>query len=201
MEKKIQLNDLFWTLQGEGFWTGRRALFVRFPYCNYDCPWCDTEYNTYKEWTTEDFLKFADQEKSRFAVLTGGEPIMHKHLEVVVALLKEKNFYVACETNGSFSVPEGIDFVTISPKYYSKNFDKYFVHPENFKKCNEWKYVVDDKFDFAILKRHEFVPGVRYSLSPEFSNMKKNLDKIVSFIQENPKWSLSLQTHKWAGIP
>lgn len=201
MSDKIHLNDLFWTLQGEGMGSGRRALFVRFPYCNYECPWCDTTFNTYSEWTAEQFKGFASQEKARFAVLTGGEPMAHKHLVKVVNILKSENFILACETNGSLPIPKEIDFVTISPKPYGKNHAPYFVHEDNFNQVSEWKYVVDDKFDFNILKRHQPVGGVTYSLSPEYSNMKSNVKKIIEYIKLNPMWRMSLQTHKWIEIP
>ena len=200
---KFQINDLFWTLQGEGRWTGHRALFVRLPYCNYNCPWCDTEYNSFKEWTAEEFEKFCTQEKARFAVITGGEPLMHKQLPQILKTLKSLGFYIACETNGSFSAPTEIDFVTTSPKKYTqKKWDDYYIHPEIWNRTSEWKYVVDENFDFQLLKRHEpFKDGVIYSLSPEFNQMEKSIQKIMGFIKENPQWKLSLQTHKWLNIP
>lgn len=200
----LQINDLFWTVQGEGRWTGHRALFVRLPFCNYDCPWCDTEFNTYKPITEDEFKKFATQEPARFAVITGGEPLAHKDLPQILKILKSEGFYIACETNGSFPAPAEIDFVTVSPKPYSKNKtqDKYFVHEQTFSRASEFKYVVDDHFDFSVLDRH--IPpkkDVIYSLSPEYSQMKKSVDRIMGYLQKNPAWKLSLQTHKWINIP
>ena len=242
---ELQINDLFWTLQGEGHFSGRRALFVRLPYCNYDCPWCDTEYNSFKKWSEEDFTKFIKKERARFAVITGGEPLAHKQLPKILGILKAAGFTIACETNGSIPAPEAIDFVTTSPKAYTKNkFEAYYVAPENFQRTSEWKYVVDDDFDFSILDRHQthnFIEKnieelsqtakteevsktplntqvtvgttplttiesdhnkkVYYSLSPEFNNMEKNVERIINYIQKNPQWQLSLQTHKWINIP
>lgn len=200
---KFQINDLFWTLQGEGRWSGHRALFVRLPYCNYDCPWCDTEYNSFKEWQHQDFIDFCIQERARFAVITGGEPLMNKQLPVLLKTLKDLGFYIACETNGSYPAPKEVDFVTTSPKRYTKKkFDEYFIHPEIFENTSEWKYVVDSEFDFNLLKRHEpYKKDITYSLSPEFSEMPKNTKKIIEFIKDNPQWKLSLQTHKWIDIP
>ncbi len=199
----LQINDLFWTLQGEGAHSGRRALFVRLPYCNYDCPWCDTEYNSFKKWTLPDFRTFAQQEKTRFAVITGGEPMAHKHLPVVIETLKELGFTLACETNGSLPVPDEIDFVTTSPKAYTKGkYEPYFVDPKAWKSTNEWKYVVDRQFDFTLLDRHkEDSKDVLHSLSPEYNEMSKNVKRIIEFIKNNPQWKLSLQTHKWINIP
>lgn len=199
----LQINDLFWTLQGEGANTGRRALFVRLPYCNYDCPWCDTEFNSFKTWSTADFIQFSQKEPARLAVITGGEPMAHKQLPLIVKTLKDLGFEIACETNGSFPIPEEIDFVTTSPKSFTKGkHPAYYVHPQAWKRTSEWKYVVDTDFDFAILDRHHPTsPNVRYSLSPEFNNMTEQVTIILDYIQNHPQWRLSLQTHKWIDIP
>jgi 7-carboxy-7-deazaguanine synthase len=197
--KEIHINDLFWTLQGEGVNWGRRALFVRMPFCNLNCEWCDTAFNSKKDWGASDFLSFAHKESSRFAVITGGEPTMHKHTPFVISLLKGCGFEIAIETNGNYPIPEGIDFVTCSPKRQADI--PYFVHAENFRKVSEWKYVVDDFFDFDVLSRHKEKKGVRYSLSPEFNNMQVSVNRIINFIKENPQWRLNLQTHKWIGLP
>jgi 7-carboxy-7-deazaguanine synthase len=203
LSKPLQINDLFWTLQGEGRWTGRRALFVRLPYCNYNCSWCDTAYDSFKPWTEEEFTTFAKQEPARFAVITGGEPLMHKDLPRIIRILKDLNFYIACETNGSYPAPDEIDYVTVSPKSFTQNkFPAYYIDAKIETVASEFKYVVDSNLDFAILKRHEpFREDVTYSLSPEFSAMKNNVQKIIEFIKENPTWKLSLQTHKWINIP
>ncbi len=200
---EFHINDLFWTVQGEGSQAGRRALFVRLPYCNYDCPWCDTEYNSYRIWTKTEFQDFAKQEKTRFAVITGGEPMAHKHLLPILQILKEMGFEVACETNGSLPVPREIDFVTTSPKAYTKGKNEpYYVHPSLWEQTSEWKYVVDEPFDFAVLERHRNKSGQAiHSLSPEYGKMKDQVPRILEYIKENPQWKLSLQTHKWINIP
>lgn len=214
----LQINDLFWTLQGEGRWSGRRALFVRLPFCNYDCPWCDTEYNSFKKISEEDFLSFAKQESARFAVITGGEPMAHKDLKRIIMLLKKEGFEIACETNGSLPIPEDIDFPTVSPKRYTqKKYPEFYIHEDALKKAKEIKYVVDTDFDFNILSRHSQqqnatpIPStnslqtesshVRYSLTPEYSTMDQQLPRILEFIKLNPQWQLNLQTHKWINIP
>lgn len=194
---ELLINDVFWTFQGEGANAGRRALFVRMPYCNLHCSWCDTSFNSYKRWTEEEFVKFANQERAGFAVLTGGEPTMNKQLPRIIELLKKEHFVIAVESNGTFPVPAGIDFVTISPKRDAN----YAVDPDAWIKASEFKYVVDEGFDFNFAKRHNVDDGRRYSLSPEFNKMQESLLKIYEFIKENPGWRISLQTHKWMAIP
>jgi len=192
------INDLFFTLQGEGQHWGRRALFVRMPHCNLACSWCDTTYDTHEKWSFEEFEVFALQEETRFAVVTGGEPLMHKHTPAVVGLLQKNGFYVACETNGTFAPNASFDWITCSPKRDAK----YEINAKLYARVSEFKYVVDDGFDFSVLKRHDDDPAsVAHSLSPEYGTFEESVARIIDYIQENPMWRLSLQTHKIVGIP
>lgn len=202
----LHINDLFWTIQGEGANAGRRALFVRMPYCNLACEWCDTSFNSFKKWTEEEFTAFASQEKARFAVITGGEPMLNKHTPLVADILKDLGFEIAVESNGTVEPNILCDFFTVSPKRQAadKNMAAYYVHPEMWALASEFKYVVDDKFDFSILERHKSDPNRgarRYSLSPEFNNLAASLEKMLAYVKENPEWRISLQTHKWMNVP
>lgn len=196
----LRINDLFWTIQGEGKNAGTRALFVRMPYCNYSCTWCDTTFNTYKEWEKSEFYEFISTEKARLAILTGGEPLMNKQLPEIIEILKSKNFTIAVESNGSFPPVDGIDFYTVSPKRdVQKGLPEYFINPALTEVVSEYKYVVDKEFDFKILDRHK-QEICRKNLSPEFNDFKNNVDKIIEYIKENPEWQISLQTHKWMNV-
>lgn len=196
----IRINDIFHTFQGEGQNWGRRALFVRMPFCNLKCEWCDTEFNTFEKWSAEMFELKALEEATRFAVLTGGEPMVNKDSKVVIGWLKTMGFEIACETNGTFPILDGIDFVTVSPKREAD----YFIHPEVEHRISELKIVLDNGFDFSVLhefdQRFKINPYVRLTLSPEFGNMKESVKLIESYIKENPRWRMSLQTHKWIGV-
>jgi len=199
----FNINDVFWTVQGEGQNMGRRALFVRLPFCNLECSWCDTTFNSFEKWDEGKFLDFALQEKARFAVITGGEPMLNKHAKPIVELLLDRGFNVACESNGTAPVNAPYDFITVSPKRFSNAIGRepYYVNEETFKQVHEFRYVVDDQFDFSILNRHDTTDGRRYSLSPEFNQFDKNVVKILDYVKENPRWRISLQTHKWLKIP
>jgi 7-carboxy-7-deazaguanine synthase len=195
----LRLVEWFWTFQGEGANWGRRAFFVRLPYCNLKCTWCDTEFNKFVTVTEEQFLRDARSEKTKFAVLTGGEPTMNKQLPRIIALLKSFEFEIAVETNGCFKIPDGIDFVTVSPK---RDAD-YRIHPHAQERANELKYVIDKDFDFSILTRlqeQEWTRTKRLTVSPEFNDMKESVSRIENFLKENPRWRMSLQTHKWLGV-
>lgn len=199
MGEKLKLVDWFHTFQGEGNNWGRRALFVRLPFCNLKCSWCDTEFNTFKYLTEEEFKQFALSENHRFAVITGGEPTMNKQTPRVIEILKELGYEIAIESNGTFPIPNGIDFVTISPKRDAN----YKIHPDAALKVNELKIVVDKDFDFDICRNfqeQEWAKITRLTLSPEFGNMEESIKKIEEFIVENPRWRVSLQTHKFMGV-
>jgi 7-carboxy-7-deazaguanine synthase len=195
----LKINDVFWTFQGEGYLWGKRALFVRMPYCNLKCSWCDTEFNSHTDWTEESFKNIALSEPSRFAVITGGEPMMNKQTPHIVKKLNDLGFFIACETNGTFPIVEGIDFVTISPKRDSN----YQINKDAILKCSELKLVVDEGFDLNIAKQMESLfksTNTRLSLSPEYNKMNESFKVIEKYIKENPRWNLSLQTHKFLDI-
>lgn len=200
MLNTVNLNDLFWTFQGEGFNAGRRALFVRLPFCNLSCSWCDTSFNTYTSYTFDEIKAVAESEKAKFAVITGGEPTMNKHTPLVIDLLSSLGFYLGMESNGTFAPPEGDYWYTVSPKREQKVHGAYYIHPDAYWRANEFKYVVDDQFDFSVLDRHQDNEDALLYLSPEFNQMSDNLKKIQDYIKENPEWKISLQTHKWMGI-
>lgn len=193
----ININDVFWTFQGEGANAGRRALFVRMPFCDLKCSWCDTSFNSFKKWTIDELRNFASQESSRFAVITGGEPMLNKHTQIVIDILAALDFEIACESNGRHPIKEGINFVTISPK----RDDNYFVHPDAFMFASEFKYVIDEGFDWKILERHNVLDGKRYSLSPEYGRFDESMKEIFNYIKDHPEWRYSLQTHKILKIP
>lgn len=194
----IRINDLFWTFQGEGSNMGRRALFIRLPFCNLKCDWCDTEFDTFKKMTEQEFKAIAEQEPSRFAVITGGEPTVNKDLSKVIGWLKDLKFEVAIESNGTFFIPLEIDFITISPKREAD----YHIDLNNISRIHDLKIVIDEDFDWSICE--QFEAKVNYStrlwLSPEYGRLAESVKEIEKYISEHPRWRLNLQTHKWIGI-
>lgn len=110
-----RINDIFYSLQGEGRNTGRAAIFIRFAGCNLRCSFCDTQFNEYREMTDEQILNEIAQYPSRFVVLTGGEPALQVD-EPFVQLLHAHGYEIAMESNGTKQPPKGIDWLTCSPK-------------------------------------------------------------------------------------
>ena len=121
MPRTYRINEIFYSLQGEGFWTGTPAVFVRFSLCNLRCPFCDTDFRSYSELSAEDIVSAAssvipsEAKESMLVVLTGGEPGLQVDVPLVEAF-HAAGFRVHIETNGTRALPEGIDWVTLSPK-------------------------------------------------------------------------------------
>ena len=115
MQPMKRINDIFYSLQGEGYNTGRAAVFIRFAGCNLRCSFCDTEFDTYREMTDEEIITAIKDYPARFVVLTGGEPTLQVD-EAFVDLLHQHGFEVAMESNGTRPAPKNLDWLTVSPK-------------------------------------------------------------------------------------
>lgn len=189
--KNYRINEIFYSLQGEGRWAGRAAIFIRFSGCNLKCKFCDTDFSGYAQMSAKEIIDTINQWKPcDFVVLTGGEPT----LQVDEELIKElhgNNYYVAMETNGTREVPKSIDWVTVSPKDSYVEKAKVVV-----KKANEVKVVVDmkhDPQDFGIEAAYYYVqPCDTGFLAPN----RDNTEKCVEWVKKHPTWQLSLQQQK-----
>ncbi len=191
-----RVNEIFYSLQGEGRWMGRPAVFLRMSGCNLRCPFCDTDFKGYKEMTAEEIADACAQKGGdcRFIVITGGEPTLQVDAALTQAL-HAKGFYIAMETNGTHPIPEGIDWVTCSPK--GDFTDGGAVRIE---KADELKLVFDGNHDVS---RHG-IEATYYYLQPcDVGNSARNrliLSQCIQYIQNHPQWMLSVQMHKIVGI-
>ena len=188
------ISEMFHSIQGEGYHAGRAAFFVRLPGCNLRCDWCDTDFKP-KERIRLGDLKKAVKGRT-FAVVTGGEPVIHPQFPEVIETLHSAGCYVAVESNGTSYQEAPYDWLTVSPKRFQ---DKpYNTHPKAFQRANEFKYVVDLDFDWNVTDRH-LSNDFNY-LQPEWSVRDRVMPKILEFIKTNEQWRLSLQTHKYLGL-
>lgn len=205
----MKVNDLFYTIQGEGYWAGRAAVFVRLSGCNLWsgeerdrasalCTFCDTEFTNYVELAEDVILGQMEAEwdalnEDKMVVFTGGEPT----LQLRGAFLKQcqyQGWYTAIETNGTKDLPVGLDWVCVSPK----------TKTLRVKEGNELKFVYpQDHIDpemFSHLKFDHFwvspknVPGTSGELDAG------NIAKAVEYVLGHPKWRLNTQTHKVIGV-
>ena len=187
----MRINDIFYSLQGEGYYTGRAAVFVRFSGCNQSCPFCDTDFSAYRDMTGEEIVQHIAQWPSRFIVLTGGEPSLQAD-EAFIDLLHQHGYYVAMETNGTHALPQNLDWITVSPKGATV-----------VKRCNEVKLLFSpngslwfpDPAAIDIEADHYFLQPCDTGHAEE---TQQAVDACVEYIKQHPRWRLSLQTHKLA---
>ena len=194
-----RINDIFYSLQGEGHNTGRAAVFIRFADCNLRCSFCDTEFDTYREMSDEQILAAISQYPARFVVLTGGEPTLQVD-EAFVELLHQHGYEVAMESNGTRPAPQNLDWLTVSPKVRSEKLE---VKSE--KLADELKVVFDETTapeSYLSLLTSHFSPLL--FLQPcDTGDAARNeaiVARCVEYIKEHPWWRLSLQTHKLVGF-
>lgn len=185
MAKTYRVNEIFYSLQGEGHHTGRAAVFVRFSGCNRRCAFCDTDFASFVEMTAADILAVVNRYTSQHVILTGGEPALQVDDELVGAL-KSCGKYIQIETNGSLPVPDGIDWITCSPK----------EPPYGIERIDELKIV----FEGGGRK----IEGLREYYGVEACYLQprsgENTAETVAYILDHPWWRLSLQTHKLIDI-
>lgn len=188
-----RVNEIFYSLQGEGHNTGRAAVFVRFAGCNLRCPFCDTDFKDYTEMTDESILQAILPYPTRFVVMTGGEPSLQLD-KCLIDLLHANGYEIAIETNGTHTLPEGIDWVTVSPKQ-SFNSEKGRVVVGQ---CNELKCVFDGTTpvcDYGIKADYYYLQPC--DTADAICN-RTIIKACIDYIKANPRWRLSLQTHKLA---
>lgn len=194
-----RINDIFYSLQGEGHNTGRAAVFVRFAGCNLRCSFCDTEFDTYREMNDEEILAAISGYPARFVVLTGGEPTLQVD-EAFIELLHQHGYEVAMESNGTRPAPRNLDWLTVSPKVRSEKLE---VRSE--KVADELKVVFDETTapeSYLSLLTSHFSP-LLYLQPCDTGDVVRNeaiIARCVEYIKEHPWWRLSLQTHKLVGF-
>ena len=177
-----KINEIFYSLQGEGFHTGTPALFIRFSGCNLKCEFCDTQHETGSWMSDDEIIRRAEECPAKMVVLTGGEPSLWIDEELIHRLHAIEK-YVCIETNGTHPVPSTVDWVTCSPKGASLQLDH----------IDEIKIV----FTGQEVESFRALPAKHYFLPPCSC---KNTADVVKYILAHPHWRLSLQTHKFIGI-
>ena len=194
--KTYRVNEIFFSLQGEGFWTGTPMVFVRLSGCNLKCPFCDTDHSAFQEMTAGEIVKeaMAAGNTCRRICLTGGEPSLQAD-EALLEALHEAGYTVHMETNGTLPVPEGIDWITLSPK--NQVFGLMGNGAVILKRADEVKLVLAPGVDPSAW---EHFPATWHFLQPCDAGGHMNTAETISYIEAHPLWRLSLQTHKLLGI-
>ena len=190
----------FYTLQGEGYFTGQASYFIRLGGCDVGCVWCDVkdswDASVHPLMTTGDIVNVASRREGRIAVVTGGEPAMHD-LTALSSDLHTAGFQVHMETSGSHPLRGNIDWITLSPKKFKAPLDEYMPI------ANELKIVVYHRSDIQWAETYaaKVSPSCKLYLQPEWSRRDSITPLLIDYIKQHPQWQLSLQTHKYINIP
>ena len=196
----LPLMESFYTIQGEGYFSGIPSYFLRIGGCDVGCHWCDV----IESWDAElhpltkigDILKGLDHNICNNVVITGGEPLMY-NLEPLTNLLKKNEFKINLETSGAYPLTGTFDWICLSPKKNTDVIDNFY---EN---CNELKVIIQNNHDFkwAEIQSNKLKRDCLMYLQPEWSKSKIILPRIIDYVKNNTKWKISLQTQKYMNIP
>jgi len=196
----LPLMEAFYTLQGEGYYSGKAAYFLRIGGCDVGCHWCDVEESwnadLHPATTIANIIRGIDKCSVETVVITGGEPLMW-NLDKLTTALKENNFKVHLETSGAYPLSGDFDWICLSPKKMQKPLDA--IKPIT----NELKVIVNNKYDliWAEEQRKGLNKACKLYLQPEWSKRQVVTPMIIDFIKENKHWTISLQSHKFMNIP
>jgi organic radical activating enzyme len=196
----LSLMEHFYTLQGEGRYSGQASYFIRLGGCDVGCTWCDVKESwdatKHPQVTIEYIVNVVRVSGSPIAVITGGEPLMH-NLSGLTAQLKSIGVRTHIETSGAHPLSGSWDWICLSPKKFKA------PREEVIKRANELKVVVYNKSDFEWAEKYAALvsPDCLLYLQPEWSKASVMNSLIVSYIKENPKWIFSSQSHKFLDIP
>ncbi len=196
-----KINEIFYSLQGEGAHTGVPSVFVRFSGCNLNCSFCDTQHQSGKMMQESEIIDEINKYPAEWIILTGGEPSLWIDSEFVAFLKKETGKKVAIETNGSRKLPHDIDWVTVSPK---NGMDGAGFYDLKVDKADELK-VVDVGQDLLQYFKLPFIsPCTRMFLQPCYVEDKEECEmrklSTIKRVLEDPRWTLSVQTHRFLNI-
>jgi 7-carboxy-7-deazaguanine synthase len=206
-EKKISpltsglpLMEHYYTIQGEGFNTGKACYFIRLGGCDVGCVWCDVK----ESWdpskhplaSVDDMIAMVSNAKAHRVVITGGEPLMYD-LTFLTDQFQQEGIETYLETSGAYPLTGTWDWICVSPKKFKAPLEEVLL------KADELKVIIFNQSDFKWAEEHQSkVSGdCKLFLQPEFGSFEKVIPLIINYVKQNPAWTISLQTHKIINIP
>ena len=190
----------FYTIQGEGFYQGSAAYFIRLGGCDVGCVWCDVKESwdaeKHPKLSIESLQQIVKKTPSNMVVITGGEPLMH-NLDELTTILKTSGIRTNIETSGAHPLSGQWDWICLSPKKFKAPL------PEICIKANELKVIIFNQSDFSWAEKYAVMvsPQCKLYLQPEWDKAGEMTPLIVEYIKAHPKWELSLQLHKYINVP
>jgi 7-carboxy-7-deazaguanine synthase len=196
----LPIMEAFYTLQGEGYYQGHAAYFIRLGGCDVGCHWCDVkeswDANLHPQLSIGDIVNKAATFPARLAVVTGGEPLMYD-LTLLTNELHKQGFQTNIETSGAYPLTGSWDWICFSPKKFKTPLPEVAAH------ANELKVIIYNQSDFTWAEKYAaLVPqNCKLFLQPEWSKNSQMLPAMIDYAKENPRWRVSLQVHKFMNIP
>jgi 7-carboxy-7-deazaguanine synthase len=196
----LPLVEEFFSLQGEGFHSGKAAYFIRLGGCDVGCRWCDSRFawdpDLFPLVDTQEIVRNALLSGADSVVVTGGEPLMW-NLDLLCHELKREKLSTFIETSGTYNLSGEWDWICLSPKKNLPPID------EVCKLANELKVIIEEKNDFEWAERYRLKVNEKclLFLQPEWSRFGIIVPEIVKYVKQNPSWRISLQIHKYMRIP
>jgi organic radical activating enzyme len=200
MESVFPVMEHFYTIHGEGAFTGVAAYFIRLAGCDVGCTWCDVK----ESWNAEGYpiysaaqmFEWVSATKAKVVVITGGEPAMYD-LNPIVDTFHQNGIRVHIETSGAYEIQGNFDWITLSPKKFK------FPIESEIPKAHELKIVAfnNSDFEWATKWEHFCNASCKLYIQPEWDKREKMIPAIIDFVKENPHWQISLQTHKIINVP
>lgn len=196
----LPLMEEFYTIQGEGFHTGKAAYFIRLGGCDIGCHWCDVK----ESWNAdlhpltpvETIVEHASLHPAKTVVVTGGEPLLY-NLDLLTSRLQAEGIKTFMETSGAYPLSGHWDWICLSPKKFKA------PRKDVLDAAGELKVIVFNKSDFVWAEEHasRVHPDCKLYLQPEWSKMQEMTPLIIEYVKDHPRWEISLQTHKYLNIP
>lgn len=198
--KQLPLVEQFYTIQGEGFHTGKAAYFIRIGGCDIGCRWCDSKVSwspgIHKLVSVEDIVSNVLSHSAKSVVVTGGEPSLY-NLNPLCDALKVHGIETFIETSGAYALDGTFDWICVSPK---PNVNPL---PEMYQRADELKVIIYEETDLEWAEEcaKQTKKDCLLFLQPEWSRYSVNIGPIVEYVKKNPQWMISLQAHKFMKIP
>lgn len=196
----LPLMEAFYTIQGEGFHTGKAAYFIRLGGCDVGCHWCDVkeswDASVHPLTSVDTIVDSASKYPAKTVVVTGGEPLLY-NLDLLTHKLHAAGIKTFIETSGAYPLSGTWDWICLSPKKFKGPMDA--IAPL----AGELKVIVFNPSDFKWAEEHALKVSdtCKLYLQPEWSKAEMMTPIIIDFVKENPRWEVSLQTHKFMHIP
>lgn len=197
---KYPLMEAFYTLQGEGYHSGKAAYFIRLAGCDVGCHWCDVK----ESWdtgahsikSTKEIVQEALHHPSRFSVITGGEPLMY-NLNDLTSQMIEQGFELAIETSGAYPLSGTWHWICLSPKKFKAPKEEFYAV------ANELKVIIFNQSDYKWAEEHaaKVNKNCKLYLQVEWSKREELTPALIEYVKQNPQWRISVQTHKYLDIP